>query len=299
MRGPSLFALGGRNPLRVGGVAIGYAASVTATATARRTANSAARSDTVQRLARLGLVARGVVYVVVAILAANIARGGQSEADREGALRAIGANGAGRLALVVVAAGFAGYAVWRFLEATVRPGDKGVGGRLAAAAKGLLYVTFVVTTAEYIVTNHADSANRKHQDLAARVLQWPLGRWLVAAFGVGLLAAGCYNVYRALSGRFRKHLKEHELSHNAGAWVSGLAVFGLLARGMAFALVGSFVVGAAVTYDASKAQGLDASLRRLAQASFGGPALLLVATGLAAFGVWCFVEARYRRVLGS
>ncbi|HEV2889835.1 MAG TPA: DUF1206 domain-containing protein [Frankiaceae bacterium] len=266
---------------------------------AGRGARKAAGSDGVQRLARLGLLGRGVLYVVVAILAANIARGSRAEADRQGALRVIGDHGLGRIALAAVAVGFAGYALWRVLEATVRPGDKGWPGRGAALAKAALYTGFAITTAEYVLTRESESANHKHMGIASRVLGWPLGRWIVAAFGVALVAAGLFNVYRGVSGRFRKHLKEHELAKEARPWVFGLAVFGLVARGVAFSLVGFFVVQAAVTYDAKKAQGLDASLRSLARAPYGRPLLLVVAAGLVSFGLWCFVESRYRTVLDS
>ncbi|HEX8002025.1 MAG TPA: DUF1206 domain-containing protein [Mycobacteriales bacterium] len=252
-----------------------------------------------QRLARLGLLGRGALYVVVAILAANIARGSRAEADRQGALRVVGSHWTGRVLLAVVALGFAGYALWRVLEATVTPGDKGWPGRAAALAKAGLYAAFTITTTEYVLTHEAESANRKHMGLAARVMDWPLGRWLVAAVGAGLVVAGGVNVYRAVSGRFRKHLKEHELAKNARPWVFTVAITGLVARGVAFALVGFFVVQAAVTYNARKAQGLDATLRALARAPYGRPLLVAVAVGLTAFGAWCFVEARYRQVLDS
>jgi hypothetical protein len=277
----------------------GTPAPVTAAATARRTARKAADSDGVRGLARLGLAARGTFYLVVAVLAANVARGSRSEADRQGALRTLGSHPLGRAALVAAACGFAGYALWRLAEATVRPGDKGVPGRAGSAAKALLYAGFFVTTLDYVLTSHASNANRRQTGVTARVLGWPLGRWLVAAAGAALLVAGVWNVWRAVSGRYRKHLKDHELSRNAGRWVSVVAVSGLVARGVAFGLVGAFLVQAAVTYDPAKAQGLDGSLRRLAQASYGRPLVVLVAAGLAAYGLWSFVEARYRRVLGS
>jgi hypothetical protein len=276
---------------------------VTTATTVRRTAKSAgrkaARSDSVQRLARLGLAGRGLLYGTVAVLAANVARGSHREADRQGALRTIGANPLGRLALVAVAFGFAGYAVWRLVEATVRPGDKKLGGRVAAASKGLLYTGFFATTLSYAVTRHGRSANESQRDWTARVLGWPAGRLLVTAAGLAIVGSGLYNGWRALSGKYRKHLKEEELADGAAPWVAAVAVAGLLARGVAFSLVGFFLVDAAVTYDPSKSQGLDGALRRLGGAPYGGPLLVVVAAGLAAFGVWCFVEARYRRVLGS
>jgi hypothetical protein len=273
--------------------------TTTATRAARRAGTKAARSDTVQRLARLGLAGRGLVYLVVAGLAANIARGSHAEADRQGALRTIGSTLPGRLALVVVAAGFAGYAAWRFVEATVRPGDKGVGGRVASFAKGCLYTAFVVTTLAFAVTEKSESGDAKQQDWTARVLGWPAGRVLVAAAGLALVGAGGYNAYRALSGRYRKHLKDEELSRDAEPWVTAVAVTGLLARGLAFALVGVFVGEAALRYDPDKARGLDGALRTLARAPYGRWLLLAVAVGLGAYGLWSFVEARYRRILRS
>lgn len=269
---------------------------MTATASARRTARKAADNDGVRGLARAGLAARGTFYLVVALLAANVARGSRSEADRQGALRVLGSHPLGRVVLVAAAFGFLGYALWRVAEATVRPGDKGVPGRVAAAAKGLLYAGFFVTTLDYVVTSHAQNANRRQTSVTARVLGWPLGRWLVAAAGLALLVAGAWNVWRGVSGRYRKHLKK---KRSLPSWIPPVAIFGLVARGVAFALVGAFLGQAALTYDARKAQGLDGALRRLAQASYGRPLVLLVACGLAAFGVWSFVEARYRRVLGD
>jgi hypothetical protein len=275
---------------------------VTTATTVRRTARTAgrkaARSDSVRRLARLGLAGRGLLYGTVAVLAVNVARGSHREADRQGALRAIGANPIGRLALVAVAFGFGGYALWRLIEATVRPGDKKLGGRVAAAAKGLLYAAFFATTLSYAVTRHGHSANDQQRDWTGRVLGWPAGRWLVAAVGLAVVAGGLYNVWRAVSGKYRKHLKENELGDMA-PWAAVIAVAGLLARGVAFSLVGFFLVQAAVTYDPDKSQGLDGALRKLAGAPYGRPLLVVVAVGLAAFGVWSLVEARYRRVLGS
>jgi hypothetical protein len=266
---------------------------------ARAAGKKAGESDTVRLLARLGLVARGVMYGTVGVLAANVARGSRGSADRPGAMRAIGGNGLGRVALVVAALGFAGYAVWRLVEATVRPGDRGVMGRFASAGKGLLYAGFAVTTASYAITHHGKDGDAKQRDATARAMDLPLGRWLVALAGIALLGAGIWNVYRAASGRYRKRLKDGKLSRLQRRLVAACAGIGLPARGVAFALVGAFLVRAAVTYDAKKAQGLDGALRTLGRAPYGRPLLVLVAVGLMVFGLWSFVEARYREVLES
>lgn len=272
------------------------------TATARRAkrkGREAAESDTVQRLGRLGLVARGLLYVVVGLLAANVARGADEQADRQGALRTIGSNPVGRVALLAVVAGFAGYALWRFAEATVRPGDKGVGGRLHSALKAILYTGFAFTTLAFVATKRSANSDEKEQDYASRVLHWPAGRYLVAAVGLTLIGIGVGNAYRALSGRYKKHLKEQEIPESCESWFPIVAHLGLAARATAFSLVGAFLVQAALTYDAEKARGLDGSLRTIAREPWGRPLVVLVAIGLVSFGAWCFIEARYRRVLGS
>ena len=272
------------------------------TATARRAKSKgrkAADSDTVQRLGRLGLMARGTMYAVVGALAANAARGADEQADRQGALRAIGRTPGGRWALLVVVAGFAGYALWRIAEATVRPGDKGVAGRLRSAGHAVLYIAFALTTLSFVVTKRSENTDERERGMTAQVLDWPGGRFLVAGVGLTLVGIGVANAFRVLSGRYRKHLKENEIPESCDWWMPIVAYVGYAARSVAFWLVGAFLVQAALTYDPSKARGLDGSLRTLMREPFGKPAVVAVAIGLIAFGAWCFVEARYRDVLGS
>ncbi|HVF04857.1 MAG TPA: DUF1206 domain-containing protein [Frankiaceae bacterium] len=272
----------------------------TATAArAKRKGRKAAESDTVQRLGRLGLVARGVLYAVVGGLAASVAFGADEQADKQGALRAIGSTPVGRWSLLIVVAGFVGYALWRLAEATVRPGDKGVGGRLWSAGHAVLYTGFAFTTLSFVATQHSENSDATEQNYTAQVLKWPGGRYLVAAVGLTLIGVGVGNAYRAVSGRYRKHLKEQEIPESCDWWFPIVAYAGLAARAVAFSLVGAFLVQAAVTFDPKKARGLDGSLRLVAQQWYGRPLIFAVAIGLVAYGVWSCVEARYRKILGS
>jgi hypothetical protein len=255
--------------------------------------------DTLQRLGRLGLVARGLLYAVVGVLAFNVARGSSRQADRQGALRAVGGTTVGRWLLVLVAVGFAGYALWRLAEATLRPGDRGVASRLASAARAVLYTGFCVTTLSFVVTQHSENADRREQDVTAHVLGWPGGRYVVGAAGLALIAVGVGNAWRALTGHYRKHLKEEEIPRATLRWLKPVAYAGLAARMVAFCLVGAFLVQSAVTYDPRKAHGLDGALRVVARTAYGEPLIVLVGIGLVAFGGWCWVQARYRDVLGT
>lgn len=271
-----------------------------ATATqARAKSKQVAESDTVEWLARLGLVARGALYLVVGTLAFKLAMGSTQQADRHGAFRALGRNAVGRWSLLLVAVGFLGYALWRFAEATVRPGDKSALSRIGSACRAVLYVAFAVTTVSFVVTKHAENSDEQERDYTARVLEWPGGRYLVAAVGLALVAVGVANAWRALSGKYRKRLKQGEIPAGTMRWLKPFAFAGLAARFVVFSLVGAFLVQAAVTYDADKARGIDGSLRTIRKLPYGDPLILLVAAGLVAFGLWCFVEARYRKVLGS
>jgi hypothetical protein len=77
--------------------------------------------------------------------------------------------------------------------------------------------------------------------------------------------------------------------------VGVLGAAGQAARGVVFGMIGVFLVQAAVSYDPHKARGLDDSLRVLAHGTWGRAALVAVAAGLAAFGAYSLLEARYRR----
>ncbi|MGH9265537.1 MAG: DUF1206 domain-containing protein, partial [Acidimicrobiales bacterium] len=108
----------------------------------------AARSTWLERLARAGMVARGLLYVVVASLAIQVALGDSAaRADKQGALQTVVRQPMGRLMVLLLAVGFAGYAVWRFVEAAVGPPDerdprKAMFKRIGYAARGLLYTFF-------------------------------------------------------------------------------------------------------------------------------------------------------------
>lgn len=279
---------------------VGTPSPMTATAErAKNTGRKAAESDSVQRLARLGLISRGLLYGVIGVLAIKVANGDTNQADRHGALRAIGSTTLGRWLLLLVAAGFAGYALWRVAEATVRPGDKKWPSRVASGARALVYIAACATTVHFVVTHHVSNSDDKERDITADVLQWPGGRYLVGAVGLFIAGIGVASAQRAISGRYRKHLKENELPRGTLRWLKPVAYAGMVARAAAFALVGAFLVQAAWTYDPTKARGLDDSLRTVARAPYGEQLILLVGIGLVAFGAWCLVEARYRNVLGS
>lgn len=265
---------------------------------------SAANSAWLARLARSGLAVRGVMYLVVALLALQLALGDRTERpDKEGALQAVSHQPLGRLLLALVAIGFAGYALWRFTEAVVGRRDDGdgaavaAGRRIACAARGVLYCVLFASALRYVfLADEAPAAGASEADWTARVLAWPGGTWLVALLGLGIVGGGFYVGWRGLSEKFRKHLDESEMSKAERRWISGLGVVGMVARMAVFTLIGAFLVAAAAQHDPREAVGIDGALMRVASRSFGPVLLALLAAGLAAYGVYSLAEARYRNV---
>lgn len=268
-----------------------------ATASVRR----AADGRLVEAAGRAGLAAKGGIYLIVGFLALQLPLGlGGRPEDRQGALQALAGKPLGTATLVALAAGFAGYAVWRLAQGLFdrdREGRdaKGLAKRAGHVGKGLLYAgsAFVAVAILVGARRGGDSSEREE---TAQILGLPFGRWLVAAAGVAFLGAGAFNLYRSLTRKFRKHLREHELGPSVRAWAVGFGVVGHAARAVVFGLIGVFLLKAAVKFDPDEAVGLDGALLKLAQQPYGRFLLGAVAAGLLAYGLFCFVQARCRRV---
>jgi hypothetical protein len=270
---------------------------------AETTARRASDSRWLDRVARLGFVARGVVYAIVGFLAIRIALGHQNDeqANKQGALQAIADQPFGEAALVVLALGLAGYALWRFSEAAFGHRDesdekKRTLKRLASAGKGVIYVAFCATTVAVIAGRSSGNGEQQPKTWTARVLGWPGGQFLVAAAGIAIIAGGIYLVIRGITTKFEKQLETGRMSPTTKRIVIVLGTVGSIGRGVVFGLVGLLLIKAAVDYDPNEAQGVDGTLRTIAQQSYGQVLLGLTAVGLLAFAAYSFAEARYRRL---
>ena len=274
------------------------------TADAKRAAHEAASSPWTEGLARAGLAAKGLSFGLVAVLALDVAISGSGKLeDRPGALRDVAGSPFGKVLLVVLAVGLAGYAIWRLILAILgrklETGERESAPKRAAdVARALLYGWLAFLCAQLVLEAGEGSGGQgnSEKELTARILDWPLGRWLVAAAGLAVIGAGLFNLYRALSQKFRKDLKEEHMKGEERRWYTVIGVIGHTARGVVFLLVGFFIVRAAWEYDPKEAIGLDGALAKLAHAEYGSLLLGAVAAGLLAYALFCFVQARYRRV---
>jgi hypothetical protein len=267
----------------------------------RASGRQAASSRWLQWLARGGFVARGITYVLIGVLAVQIGLGsGGKEADRSGALHAIAAQPGGAAVLWLLAVGFAGMALWLLAEAAygqAGPGGRAAGKRLAALARGIAYA-FVCAGVVSFVSGRGGpaSSNSQSRDLTARLMSHAGGRWLVLLIGLGVAGAGLAMAVGGVRRTFRKHLRLAQMRLRTRKVVEALGVVGTTARGIVFGVIGVFLVVAAVTFDAAKAQGLDGALRKLATTPLGPWLLVAVALGLVTFGVYSWCEARWRKI---
>lgn len=261
---------------------------------ARRRAGTA-----VDRMARLGLAARGIVYLLVGWLAVRIAlEGSGQQADRQGALQQVAHHTGGAVVLWAMAVGFAGYALWRATEVFFGGDEEGAKKwfkRAVSAGRAVLYGSFAVSTAHTAMSGQAGSgSDRTSRHTTAGVLAHSGGRALVIAVGAGFIVAGVVLAVRGVLRKFEKKLRTARMSHAMETAVAAVGVAGQTARGVVFAVIGGFLIDAAVSYDPHAARGLDGALRSVAGAPGGKAALVAVAAGLACFGLYSLAEARYR-----
>jgi uncharacterized protein DUF1206 len=267
----------------------------------RRTSVSARRasdSRPAQWLARMGLTARGILYILIGVVAILVAIGqGSHEADQSGALQLLASQPYGLVALWLLFIGFAAYALWRLSEAVfgVTGEGNGAGPRLKSLVRAVLYAIFAVLTLKVITGKNASQASQQ-KDMTATVMHHTGGRWLVGIVGLAIVIAGLTLVLEGIRRKFMKYLRTGEMSPRTRRAVERLGMIGTTARGLVFALAGVLVIDAAVEFKPSKAGGVDKALLTLRNQPFGEFLLILAAIGLLAFGVYGLAEARWRRV---
>ena len=268
------------------------------TAGVTREARRASHSPAAHFLARAGLTARGVIYILVGWVALLVALGRSSrEADQQGALQLLADKPYGLVSLWLLGIGFAAYALWRLSEAAfgVTGEPPGAGPRLKSLARAVLYAGFAYLTFS-VISGTRHSQSRQQQDMTATAMQHTAGRWLVGIVGLIIVIIGLVLVSEGVRSKFMKYLRTGQMSPRTRKLVKLLGMIGTIARGLVFALAGVLVIDAAVTHRASQAGGIDKALLTLRNQPFGEFLMVVAALGLAVFGVYGLCEARWRKV---
>ncbi|MBD2679347.1 DUF1206 domain-containing protein [Nostoc sp. FACHB-857] len=257
----------------------------------------------VERLARLGYAAKGLVYFIVGLLAAQAAFGsGGKTTDTSGALETIVIQPFGKFLLCIVTLGLIGYALWGFVQTILDPEHSGqqmngkrIAQRLGYAFSAIAYLSLAATSIKLIIGSSSGNSDSV-EDWTVYFLNKPFGRWLVLLLGLTVVAVGISFLYQAYKGKFRRHFKLYQMSRTEQMWAMRLGRFGIAARGIVFGIIGIFMIVAAIQLDGTQARGLGGALASLAQQPFGPWILGVVALGLIAYGIYSVIEARYRHI---
>jgi hypothetical protein len=256
-------------------------------------------------LARLGYAAKGLVYIIIGVLAVQVAIGeGGQTAGTGDALRTLAGQPFGQLLLGLVALGLLGYGIWLLVRAGLHTGSmKGssdatdVVKRIGIAIAGIIHLALAFYAFQ-ILTGSASggSESATAQTWVAQLMQHEWGRWLVVLAGLGVIGFGLYRLYQAYTTEFTKELDLDDMNATEREWTIRLGRMGLAAQGIVFLMIGSFLVQAGIQYDPSEVRGLGGALQTLAQQPYGPWLLGIVALGLIAHGVYMFIKMRYRRI---
>lgn len=259
-----------------------------------------------EKAGRAGLVVRGVLYLVSALLTIRIALGSAPSEEgpgKQGAIRSVAEQPFGRILVLGVAVGLAGYAIWRFIAAATYEADpdesdaKALAKRVGYVGRGVIYLAALGTALSLVIGGtKSDGGGSGDGQNTERVFDLPLGRWIVLAVGVGFLVAAAYNAYRAVTLKYREKWDD-SFSPDERRLATIVSSAGLFGHMLVFALVGFFLTRAAIEYDPNEPEGLDQAVRSIADASWGTSVLLLLAVGMVAYAAFSFIEARWRRLL--
>jgi hypothetical protein len=249
-------------------------------------------------LARAGLLARGVVYGVVAVLAIKLAIGdGGQTTDQQGALGTIAEQPFGKAMLILVAIGLAGYAIWRLVRAAVGHGPEAhddAKERVGGVVSGIVNAMLCFTAVKILAGAGGGSGNT--DKTTGGVLGWPAGTWIVGITGAIIVGVGLYQGYQGISKKFLEKSKTEQMTESTKRAFTAVGVAGHLARMVVFAMIGYFLVRAAIDYDPEKSIGLDGALAKLSNLSYGPVLLGIVAAGLLGFAAYSVFDSRYHRV---
>jgi hypothetical protein len=265
----------------------------------RHDAQRVGRSEPVRKGARAGIAANGVLHLLIAWLALQVAIGGGGQADQSGALTTIASQPFGRVFLWVLFVGFVCVVIWRLTSAAfgfgyVDDDRKKLVKRLTSAGQGIVYAGLAVATAKAAVSGRSEGGGGSKA--TAGLLGLPGGQIIVAVVGVGVVIGGGVMVWNGWKKKFTEDQDLSGADRHARTLDERSGQIGFIAKGVAFGVLGVLVVSAAVKFDPQEANGLDSALKTLAAQPFGVVLLIAVAIGIAAYGVFCFFDARYHRV---
>jgi len=261
---------------------------------AEQVGRRADNSPWMDRGVRFGMICYGVVYLLIAWLGIQLALGHQANASNKGALQLLAKQSFGPVLLWLIAIGLTVLVIWRALEALIGyreyDGGKRTRKRLVSAGKAVIYGYVAYLAFRYAIGAGSSSST---ESTTAKLMDQPSGRFLVGLVGLAIAAYGVAQIRRGWTEKFMENLDARGSTGDVGKAYRIIGKVGYIAKGIAFILIGGLFLAAAFTHHAKKSGNLDQALQSLLGYPFGQVLLILIAAGLACYGVFCFARARH------
>jgi Domain of Unknown Function (DUF1206) len=266
-------------------------------AAAEHVDEGARRSRVLEGAVRVGLLAYGVVHLLVAWIAVRLVLGsGSGSATGRGALAQLAGDSLGTVTLLAMAACFVALAVWQSIAAVV--GYRQLVGwrrhlmRFGALCRVVVYGYLAFAAAQLVLSNRS-SSGRSTQSTTAKVMAVPAGRFIVGGAGLTLAGIGAGLVVFGLRKSFLGQLDRQARTATRRTPIVVLGQVGYVVKGAAFVVIGVLLGWAAWTRDPQKSGGLDGSLRELLGGTLGPPAVIVAGVGIGCFGLYLFARSRH------
>jgi hypothetical protein len=254
----------------------------------------------IEPVARIGYASKGVIYLLVGFLAvlAALNLGGSIAGPKE-ALARLEPKAFGKVMLTLVCAGLACYSIWRLVQSFYDPDHKGASAkglliRSGFAISGIVHALLAKGVADIVMGKGSNGGTE--ESMTAKLMSQPFGIWLVGLVGVVLGGIAVFHIARGVTGRFRKRLELATQKEKVRTVICRTCQFGLISRGITFLIVAWFFIRAAMHYEPGEAGGLREALGFVVSQTYGRWLLVILGLGMVAYGIYAFVEAKYRRI---
>jgi uncharacterized membrane protein YidH (DUF202 family) len=260
----------------------------------------------VTRFAKVGLTAKGIVYCLLGVLAFMAAfeiGDADKNAGSAGVFNLITQQPFGKVILAAVAIGLVCYTIWRFIQAfkdTEHKGDgaKGYGKRIAYFLSGLAYAALAFSAAKFLFTNKQEEGDQQ-QEVARELLSNSFGQMLATVVALILIGIGIFQLYLALSGKYKKHVQKNNLDAKAESLMLRTGMLGYISRGLVWLIVGGMFLKAAWSANSNEAGDTNRAFHWIESSDYGSYLLAAIALGLICYGLFMLVRARYQPVRGK
>jgi hypothetical protein len=274
--------------------------------TSKNVAHNDTFNSTAEFMARVGYSTRGLIFLVMGILALLLALGsGGKTTDQQGAIAMIGKQPEGKILLWLVLIGLICYSSWALIQVVINPFNKendtkGISARLGYLFGAISYSFLAIPTYSLLTGGskpvHVGKQAAQTQNYVAKILDMPFGQWMIVVVAIVVISAGIFQICKGFMPLFGRHLDLIKLNKYQLKWVRGFGRFGTISRGFVITLVGVFLVISAYTSDSNNAKGFDSALMSLVNKPYGRYLIGIIALGLMSLGIFALLIAMFFRL---